>query len=65
MHTTRINAKGVVPPLGSYSHAVRVETEAVVWIYVSGQLPLDGDGNLVGKGDLPPSRWPGWSFARR
>jgi reactive intermediate/imine deaminase len=52
MHTTRMNAEGVVPPLGSYSHAVRVETDAVVWIYVSGQLPLDGDGNLVGKGDL-------------
>jgi reactive intermediate/imine deaminase len=52
MQTTRMNAEAVVPPLGSYSHAVRVETQEVVWLYVSGQLPLDKDGNVVGEGDL-------------
>lgn len=42
-----INPKNVHWPLG-YSHVVRVGD--TVW--VSGQLPLDQDGNIVGKGDI-------------
>jgi reactive intermediate/imine deaminase len=52
MRTTRTNPSTVAPPIGSYSHAVRVETVDATWIYVSGQLALDVDGNLVGQGDL-------------
>jgi len=42
-----INPKNVHLPLG-YSHVVKVGD--TVW--VSGQLPLDQDGNVVGKGDI-------------
>jgi enamine deaminase RidA (YjgF/YER057c/UK114 family) len=47
-----MNPETVAPPIGSYSHAVRVETGDTVWIHVSGQLALDAEGNLVGHGDL-------------
>ena len=52
MRTTRSNPSTVAPPIGIYSHAVRVETPDAVWVYVSGQMAHDADGNLVG-GDLP------------
>jgi reactive intermediate/imine deaminase len=52
MRTSRMNPETVAPPIGSYSHAVRVETDDGTWIYVSGQLALDADGHLVGPGDL-------------
>lgn len=42
-----INPKNVHWPLG-YSHVVKVGD--TVW--VSGQLPLDQDGKIVGKGDI-------------
>jgi len=41
----------VATPLGSYSHAVRVETGDAVWIHVSGQLAFDADGRFVGAND--------------
>ncbi len=52
MRTTRLNPDTVAPPIGSYSHGVRVETSEVVWIYVSGQVALDAEGTLVGAGDM-------------
>lgn len=53
MRITRTNPATVAAPVGSYSHAVRVETDEAAWIYVSGQLALDPHGELVGAGDLP------------
>ena len=53
MRMTRSNPPTVAPPIGSYSHAVRVETPDAVWVYISGQIAHDADGNLVGSGDLP------------
>jgi reactive intermediate/imine deaminase len=53
MHISRTNPSTVAPPIGAYSHAVRVETPGAVWVYVSGQIANDADGNLVGSGDLP------------
>jgi reactive intermediate/imine deaminase len=52
MRTTRTNPGTVAAPIGSYSHAVRVETGDAVWLYLSGQLAFDAEGNLVGPGDL-------------
>lgn len=52
MRTIHMNPDTVAPPIGSYSHAVRVETGDAVWIHVSGQLALDAEGTLVGEGDL-------------
>jgi 2-iminobutanoate/2-iminopropanoate deaminase len=53
MRTIRLNPASVAPPVGGYSHAVRVETRDAIWIYVSGQIAQDPDGTLVGPGDLP------------
>jgi 2-iminobutanoate/2-iminopropanoate deaminase len=50
---TRLNPAGVAPPVGGYSHAVRLETQEAIWIYVSGQIAQDSDGTLVAPGDLP------------
>jgi len=50
--TTRMNPNTIAPPIGSYSHAVRVESGDAVWIHVSGQIALDAAGNLIGPGDL-------------
>jgi 2-iminobutanoate/2-iminopropanoate deaminase len=52
MRTTRSNPTTVAPPIGSYAHAVRVETPGVTWIFVSGQIAKDPDGTLVAPGDL-------------
>lgn len=52
MRTTRSNPPSIAPPIGSYSHAVRVETAEITWIYVSGQIANAPDGSLVGIGDL-------------
>lgn len=52
MRLVRMNPDTVAPPMGSYSHAVRVETSDAVWIYVAGQIATDVHGNLVGPGDL-------------
>lgn len=52
MQTSRVNPESVHPPVGTYSHAVRVETADGTWIYVSGQVALDAEGTLVGAGDV-------------
>ena len=52
MRATRSNPETVAAPMGTYSHAVRVETSDAVWIYVSGQIAIDPEGGLVGPGDL-------------
>jgi 2-iminobutanoate/2-iminopropanoate deaminase len=53
MRRTPMNPPTVAPPIGSYSQAVRVETQDAAWIYVSGQIALDAEGTLVAPGDLP------------
>ncbi len=52
MQTSRVNPEAVHPPVGSYSHAVRLETADSTWIYVSGQVALGAEGTLVGPGDM-------------
>ena len=52
MQTSRVNPEAVHPPVGTYSHAVRVETADGTSIYVSGQIALDAEGTLVGPGDM-------------
>jgi 3-hydroxyisobutyrate dehydrogenase len=44
----KINPSSVPPPIGHYSHAVRVGD----LLFVAGQLAVDKDGNLVGEGDI-------------
>lgn len=45
----RLNPAGLVRPTG-YSHVVA--TRGGKQVFVSGQVPIDAEGNLVGKGDL-------------
>jgi 2-iminobutanoate/2-iminopropanoate deaminase len=52
MRAIRSNPDGVAKPVGTYCHAVRVETTDAIWIYISGQIANDLEGNLVGPGDL-------------
>jgi 2-iminobutanoate/2-iminopropanoate deaminase len=52
VRTARLNPDTVAPPIGSYSHAVRVEAGEATWIYISGQVGLDAEGNLVVPNDL-------------
>lgn len=52
MRTTRLNPDTIAAPIGRYSHAVRVETTEATWIYISGQIANDLEGNLVGPSDL-------------
>jgi len=52
MRLIHSNPPSVAPPVGTYSHAVLVETGDAVWIHLSGQLALDENGALVGPGDL-------------
>ena len=53
MRTTRSNPGTVAAPIGSYSQSVRVETVDATWIYVSGQIAVDLDDELVAPNDLP------------
>ena len=52
MRTRTVNPDTVAPPAGSYSHAVRLELDGAALLFVSGQLPLDAQGRLVGEGDM-------------
>ena len=47
MERERVNPPGVHAPQASYSHVTRVGNT----LYISGQIGLDPDGNLVGPGD--------------
>jgi 2-iminobutanoate/2-iminopropanoate deaminase len=52
MNVTRTNPESVAPPIGSYSHVVRVETDEATWLYLSGQIANDESGAIVGIRDL-------------
>jgi len=45
-----INPEGVAKPAG-YTHVVKVSAPGRL-IFMSGQVALDGEGNVVGKGDV-------------
>ena len=42
--------EGVHDPVGMYSHLARTEPAEI--LYLGGQVALDHDGNLLGKGDV-------------
>lgn len=45
-----IDPPGTAPAQGNYSHVARVKSGDLY--YISGQLSVDNDGNIVGKGDF-------------
>ncbi|HET9260310.1 MAG TPA: RidA family protein [Acidimicrobiia bacterium] len=44
----RVDPEGVAPPAGHYSHGIIASGRM---LFVAGQVALDEQGNLVGKGD--------------
>jgi enamine deaminase RidA (YjgF/YER057c/UK114 family) len=52
MRLSKQNPSTVAAPVGRYSHVVRVESGDAVWLYVSGQIAVGEDGEIVGRGDL-------------
>lgn len=51
MRTTHSDPDTVAPPLAAYSHAVRVDLFQGALVFVSGQVPVDASGELVGEED--------------
>ncbi len=47
-----INPDTIAFPVSKYTHVVRVEIADTALIFVSGQVPLDPQGNLVGENDV-------------
>ena len=52
MRLERSNPEGVSPPIGTYSHVVKVETGDAVWLHIAGQIAVDTEGAIVGPGDM-------------
>ena len=48
MERSFVNPPSVAPPVGNYSHAVVVDTADARWIFISGQVALDAERQLVG-----------------
>jgi enamine deaminase RidA (YjgF/YER057c/UK114 family) len=46
-----VDVTRVHEPTGPYSHAIRVPPNAE-WLYISGQIPVDENGEVVGVGNL-------------
>ncbi len=52
MNVTFDNPQDVPAPVGAYSHVARVEVGDAVFLYLSGQVAQDHEGNVVGVGDM-------------
>lgn len=50
MPKTYLNPISIHPPVGAYSHTITVTDMTLV--FIAGQVAVDIEGNLVGKGDL-------------
>jgi 2-iminobutanoate/2-iminopropanoate deaminase len=49
---TLMNPDTAPSPGGNYSHTVRIDLDGGALLFVSGQVALDRNGNLVGEGDM-------------
>jgi 2-iminobutanoate/2-iminopropanoate deaminase len=47
MERQQLNPAGITPPLGAYSHGYVVPLGDARMIFVTGQIPIDSEGNLV------------------
>ena len=50
MKKSKIQSPRIPSPIASYSQGILAEGRKI--FFISGQGPLDADGNLVGKGDM-------------
>ena len=51
MQKVLVNPENMVTPLSKYSHGVKVQMGQGSLIFVTGQIPIDPQGKLVGEGD--------------
>jgi 2-iminobutanoate/2-iminopropanoate deaminase len=47
MTREQLNPEGMTPPMGAYSHGYVVEVGDAKMIFVTGQIAIDSEGNLV------------------
>lgn len=47
-----LTPKNFTVKTGSYSHGLQVTCGDVEWIFVTGQIAMDADGNVVSPGDI-------------
>lgn len=47
-----LSPEGFTVKTGSYSHGLQVTCNGVDWIFVTGQIAMDKDGNVVCPGDI-------------
>lgn len=47
MERRKISPPDMTPPMGSYSHGYSVNVGAAQFIFVTGQIPIDHEANLV------------------
>jgi 2-iminobutanoate/2-iminopropanoate deaminase len=47
MERQKLSPTDMTPPMGAYSHGVVVPLGDQRMIFVTGQIPIDGEGNLV------------------
>jgi 2-iminobutanoate/2-iminopropanoate deaminase len=52
MKRTLLNPPGLSAPRGAYSHGVKVETAGATFVYLTGQLAIDAEGNTVAPFDV-------------
>lgn len=52
MMKEQLNPKGFTPALGAYSHGTKVNVGTAEFIFVTGQLAMDKDGNAVAPKDI-------------
>jgi reactive intermediate/imine deaminase len=52
MEKAFIDPPGVAAPSGLYSHVARLDLADGTLLFVSGQVALDAEGRLVGRGDV-------------
>ncbi|GAB4199180.1 MAG: RidA family protein [Wenzhouxiangellaceae bacterium] len=47
MKRTRLTPTSFTPTMGSYSHGIKVNPEGANWVFVTGQIAMDSNGNVV------------------
>ena len=52
MKRTLLNPPGHSAPRGAYSHGVKVESNGTSFVYLTGQLAIDPEGNTVAPYDV-------------
>jgi 2-iminobutanoate/2-iminopropanoate deaminase len=47
MNRKKLTPQDMTPPMGAYSHGYEIDLGTARWIFVTGQIPIDHEGNLV------------------